>query len=74
MTPKSEPELMTPGDVGRYFGVNPKTVTKWSAKGWLTECRTLGGHRRFIRTEVEALRKQLPQKDQKRTVVRGFED
>ncbi len=51
----SESDLMTPAEVAGMFRVTVKTVAKWAAAGKLTECRTLGGHRRFDRAEVEAL-------------------
>lgn len=47
--------LMTPGEVARLFRVDPKTVTRWSAAGKLTCVRTLGGHRRFRKSEIDAL-------------------
>lgn len=47
--------LLTPGEVARLFGVDPKTVTRWSAAGKLTALRTLGGHRRYRSEEVRAL-------------------
>lgn len=48
-------ELLTPGEVAQLFRVNPKTVTRWAAMGRLTVVRTLGGHRRFPASQVEAL-------------------
>lgn len=48
-------DLMTPGEVAREFKVDPKTVTRWAKAGKLTSIRTLGGHRRFMRAEVEKL-------------------
>lgn len=55
MTTRSdgEPKLMTPAEVARAFRVDPKTVTKWAQAGKLTVIWTLGGHRRYFRTEVE---------------------
>lgn len=47
-------ELMTPKEVAELFRVDPKTVTRWARTGRLTAIRTLGGHRRFHRTEVLA--------------------
>lgn len=47
--------LMTPQEVAAMFRVDPKTVTRWSRAGKLTSIRTLGGHRRYARDEVEAL-------------------
>ncbi len=52
----SEPEvLLTPAEVAKLFGVDPKTVTRWAKAGKLTAIRTLGGHRRYRRSEVESL-------------------
>ena len=51
--------LLTPGEVAAIFGVNPKTVTRWERVGKLQAIRTLGGHRRFRTTEVEALRREF---------------
>lgn len=48
-------ELMTASEVARVFGVSPKTVTRWANDGLLTATRTLGGHRRYYREEVERL-------------------
>lgn len=54
--PASRPEeLLTPGEVARLFGVDPKTVTRWAAAGKLTALRTLGGHRRYRASEVHTL-------------------
>ena len=53
-TPEHD-ELMTPGEVARLFGVDPKTVTRWAAAGKLKALRTLGGHRRYRAREVRAL-------------------
>jgi excisionase family DNA binding protein len=52
----SEPEvLLTPAEVAKLFKVDPKTVTRWAKAGKLTAIRTLGGHRRYRRSEVESL-------------------
>lgn len=48
-------ELLTPGEVARLFGVDPKTVSRWADAGKLDALRTLGGHRRYRLGEVEAL-------------------
>ena len=54
---KPIPELLTPGEVAAMFAVDPKTVTRWARAGKLTAIRTLGGHRRYRRDEVESLLK-----------------
>jgi excisionase family DNA binding protein len=47
--------LLTPAEVAALFRVDPKTVTRWAKSGKLTALRTLGGHRRFLESEVRAL-------------------
>jgi excisionase family DNA binding protein len=47
--------LLTPGEVGALFRVDPKTVTRWAAAGRLSRIRTPGGHSRFRESEVRAL-------------------
>lgn len=53
--PDQPDELLTPGQVARLFGVDPKTVTRWASAGKLTALHTLGGHRRYRSTEVHDL-------------------
>jgi excisionase family DNA binding protein len=55
MTPQGDENLMTPAEVAALFRVDPKTVTRWADAGKLTAVRTLGGHRRYLRSEVESL-------------------
>ena len=50
-----EEALLTPGEVAARFRVDPKTVTRWANAGKLTAVRTLGGHRRYRRSEVDDL-------------------
>ncbi|CAN5119140.1 developmental transcriptional regulator BldC [soil metagenome] len=48
-------KLLTPAEVAAMFRVDPKTVTRWAKAGKLSSIRTLGGHRRYRETEIEAL-------------------
>lgn len=48
--------LLRPGEVAALFSVDPKTVSTWGDSGKLTVVKTLGGHRRYRRAEVLALR------------------
>ncbi|MEV7974077.1 BldC family transcriptional regulator [Cellulomonas sp. NPDC089187] len=52
---KSTEELMTPAEVAAVFGVQAKTVAAWARAGRLDAVRTLGGHRRYRRSDVEQL-------------------
>lgn len=50
-------DLLTPAEVAALFNVNPKTVTRWATEGRIRYTRTLGGHRRYPRSEVDRLLK-----------------
>ena len=53
--PAEQEVLLTPAEVAKMFRVDPKTVTRWAKAGKLTAIRTLGGHRRYRKSEVQAL-------------------
>ena len=55
MAETSKNDLMTPAEVAALFRVDPKTVTRWADAGKIQAVRTLGGHRRYLRSEVERL-------------------
>jgi len=55
MTERAAEQLLTPSEVAAKFRVDPKTVTRWANAGKLSSIRTLGGHRRFRREEVDEL-------------------
>ncbi len=50
---------MTGIEVGRMLGVSPKTVARWAKEGRISHTKTLGGHRRYAATDIEALRESL---------------
>ena len=52
--------LLTPSEVAKLFRVDPKTVTRWAKAGKLTAIRTLGGHRRYRKSEVQNLLSAAP--------------
>ena len=58
---ESTSSLLTPGEVAVMFRVDPKTVTRWAQAGKLSAVRTLGGHRRFLESEVMELLGAVPQ-------------
>lgn len=46
---------VSPGDVAQLFGVSVATVRNWDRDGKLIAIRTPGGHRRFLRADLDAL-------------------
>lgn len=48
-------DLLPPGEVAKMLGVDPKTLGRWAKLGKVPCVRTLGGHRRFRRSVVEAI-------------------
>ncbi len=47
--------LLTPAEVAALFRVVPVTVAKWARAGRLPCVYTLGGHRRYSKSVVDAL-------------------
>lgn len=58
--PAEQEILLTPAEVAKLFRVDPKTVTRWAKAGKLTAIRTLGGHRRYRKSEVQSLLTTAP--------------
>lgn len=56
-TKKQDDVMLSPGEVARRFGVDPKTVIRWADSGQIEHIRTPGGHRRFPAAAVEKLLK-----------------
>jgi excisionase family DNA binding protein len=54
----TDSDLLTPGEVAAIFRVDAKTVSRWARTGRLACIRTIGGHRRFHRADVQALLEQ----------------
>lgn len=54
--PKRQPSYLTSGEVASQFGVNRRTITRWTAGGLVSYNLTLGGHRRFNSEVIERLR------------------
>lgn len=50
--------FFTPNEVAKLLMVSPITVRQWATKGALRAELTLGGHRRFLREEVERFARQ----------------
>lgn len=44
--------LLIPSEVAEILRVDPKTITQWSKAGKLHAVKTLGGHRRYKKSEI----------------------
>lgn len=65
----SESALMTPAEVAALFRVDPKTVARWANLGKIPAIRTLGGHRRFLREDIERLLQEAQQTETPQTAA-----
>ena len=45
--------LMTISDVSKILGVTTQTLRKWDKSGKLIPVRTIGGHRRYLKKDVD---------------------
>lgn len=52
-SPSLKDVLLTPGEVATLFRVNPKTVARWASSGKLQFILTMGGHRRFWKSDID---------------------
>jgi excisionase family DNA binding protein len=52
----SRDQVLTPGNAAKILGVDAKTLVRWAREGRVpTYAITLGGHRRYLRSDIEAL-------------------
>ena len=49
---------LTIEDAAKYLGVSQDTLRRWEKKDRLIPRRTMGGHRRYLRRQLEAVLKQ----------------
>ena len=54
---KSSPELYSTREAAELLGVSPTTLKRWADEGLLPAEKTLGGHRRFSRSALLAVRR-----------------
>lgn len=47
--------LLTPTEVARLFGVDPKTVNRWALTGKIPSVRTPSGQRRYREGDIQVL-------------------
>lgn len=62
-------EYLSRAQVAEMFNVSPSTVTRWADRGKLTPFRTLGGHRRYLKTEITGLVHRLAQEERVETIL-----
>ena len=53
MTMDPADKLLTSAEVAKIFRVNQKTVVRWANEGRIPCIRTLGGHRRFYKYDIQ---------------------
>ena len=58
MARNDDKTYLTPSETAKILMVSPITVRAWAQKGLLPSETTLGGHRRFLRENVEQFAKQ----------------
>lgn len=46
-------ELLTPAEACQLAGIGPTTLKRWADQGVLAHVKTAGGHRRFLRADLE---------------------
>lgn len=51
-------QWVTIADASRFLGVSQDTLRRWEKKGTLIPRRTVGGHRRYSRTQLERILRQ----------------
>lgn len=54
---------LTVGRAARLLGVSETTMRKWTDRGHVASFRTLGGHRRYLRSELVAFRQRLQEEE-----------
>jgi excisionase family DNA binding protein len=52
-------EYIFPSEAAQVLHVSAKTVTRWANEGRIPCVITLGGHRRFLRSDIEAVAAQM---------------
>ncbi|MEQ1894684.1 MAG: helix-turn-helix domain-containing protein [Planctomycetota bacterium] len=53
MPSSARSELLTPAEACQLAGIGPTTLKRWADNGVLSHVKTAGGHRRFLRADLE---------------------
>ncbi len=57
------PHYLTPGEVASILQVDANTLARWANAGRIRVVRTLGGHRRYLASEVAELARRQDERD-----------
>jgi hypothetical protein len=52
-------KLLTISELAKKLSLHPDTIRKYELLGYVTSIRTIGGHRRYVESEVERLQHQM---------------
>jgi excisionase family DNA binding protein len=55
----AEREWLRAEEAAALLGVSPKTISRWTRQGKVPCFKTLGGHRRFDRTQIEEIAERM---------------
>lgn len=64
-----ERQYLSPRDASKLLGVEPQTISAWANVGAVTAIRTAGGHRRFLLSELQALRDGAKPETKEKVIV-----
>jgi excisionase family DNA binding protein len=70
-TEESPRSFLSPREVAELLMVAPVTVRVWAQRGLIKALLTPGGHRRFLRTEVERFARERGLRLKRRAAMRG---
>lgn len=51
-----QPDLLMPAEAADRLGLDPKSLIRYVERGWIGCQRTMGGHRRYFASEINAIR------------------
>lgn len=57
---ETETNLLSPAKAAQELGVSTDTLKRWEADKKIKATRTLGGHRRYARAEIERVKNGDP--------------
>jgi excisionase family DNA binding protein len=52
-------KLLTISELAKRLSLHPDTIRKWESLGYISSIKTIGGHRRYMESDVEHLKHQM---------------